>query len=348
MPKHKSIRHQSATPLLDSIRSSSASVIRYRAADIAPASATELDVRRYCAIPYVDCYHYFDSAYFLSKTLLGAEDQRWLKDHCEHFDILWNGQLFFDERRRRWREVRVYPPYRFRFEAHLPDDEAREFLAHLAMNGERKLIAAHAARDFTFDHRNSAKGEMLDFIDEHWVQPHQRKDRPALRFDNGSIGNGGGSTGRRGKGHYYTYYASEPCRIDGIVDCFHIEGRHQGKQALAKIGILSPLDLLNFDHQSYWQKADQANLKEIDIQRLGQYHSNRLRGSRKRPSDRHRRIGGVLIRKFGLDQFGNLCLQQFIQRYGRGPFLRNVYEKEVSDRKMQMIGMISRSKTDEP
>lgn len=339
MPKIKSKLPQSATPSRGAIRSSSAPIVRHPAADPAPISAIHPDDRRYCGIPYVDCYRYFDSALLLSKTLLGAADQWWLKKHCKDFRILWDGQLFFDERRKRWREIRVYPPYRFRFEGHLPDDEAREFLAHLALNGDRKLIAAHPTRDFTFDHRRSAKGQMLEFFNEHWVQPHQRKDRPAIRFDNGSIDNGGGSTGRRGKGYYFTHYASEHCRIDGIVECFHIESRHQGKQSLAKIGINSPLDLLNFDHEAYWQKADRVSLKKIDVQRLGQHHSNRQRGSRERPSDRHRRIGGVLIRKYGLDQFGNICVQQFVQRYGRGPFLRNADETGLSDEKMQMSGI---------
>ncbi|WP_234679823.1 hypothetical protein [Bradyrhizobium monzae] len=347
MPKNKSKGARSATPPLDAIRSSSASVTRYRAADPLPPPGTELDERRFCGIPYVDCYHYFDSAYFLSKTLLGAEDQWWLQDHCEDFDILWDGQLFFDERRKRWREIRVYPPYRFRIEVHFPDDEAREFLVHLALNGDRKLVAAHPARDFTFDHRHSAKGDMLEFVNKHWTQSHQPKGRASARFDNGALDNGGGSTGRRGRGHYFTHYASEHCRIDGIVECFHIEGRYQGKQALTKIGINSAFDLLNFDHLRYWQKVDRVSLKEIDVQRLGQYHSNRLRGSRERPSDRHRRIGSVLIRKYGLDKFGNICVQQFIQRYGRGPFLRNVLERECFDQKIQTSG-IDIKKDDEP
>ncbi len=317
----------------------SASVRRIRAADPPPLPPTAPDGRRYCSIPYEECHHYFDTAHFISKRLIAAEDRWWLEEHCDRIDILWDGQLFFDKRRKSWREICVYYPHRFRIEIQVPDDEARVFLARLCLTGDFKLVTAHPARDFNFDHRRNDKGDMHDLFNEHWVQPHQRKDRSAVRFDNGSNDNGGGSTGRRGKGHFFTHYASEHCRIDGIVECFHIEGRYLGKQALAKIGIDTASDLINFDHEALWRKADQACLKEIDVQRLGQYHSNRRRGSRQRQSDRHRRIGGLLIRKYGLDQFGNICVQQFIQRYGRGPFLRNACVAELSNEKMQMSGI---------
>jgi len=289
---------------------------------------TDADDRRYCGIHYSDRYEYFDTVYFQSERLISAEDQWWLEDHCDRLDILQDGQVIGG------RTVKVFYPYRFQIEVHRPDRKGLEYLARIDI----KLTAVHIARDFTFDDSNG-KGALLDFVSKHWVQPHQRKTRRVARFDNGQDDNGGGSTGRRGKGHYETYYASEACRIDGVVDCFHSEGRHHGKIALQHIGIDHKFKLLDFDFTEYWRKKDRTSFKGIDIQRLGQYHSNRQRGSRNRKSDRDWRIGSVLIRKHAFDWLGNICVQQFIQKYGSGPFLRNADELGLSEENIQIGGI---------
>lgn len=327
MPENKSKRPSSATPLLGPIRSSSAPLERIRPADPPTILAADADGRRYCGIPYEDRYFYFDTLCFQSKTLLGAQDQWWLEAHCDDLRIRWDGELIYDERKRRWRTIHIHWPYRIQIEAQVPDDQALAFLADLTRNRDRRLTAVHLARDFTFDHRRDDKRAMLEFINEHWVQPYQPKNRGAPRFDNG-----GGSTGRRSRGHYATWYADEHCRIDGITECFHMEDRIHGKAAQKRIKIETPYDLLDFDHQGFWQKRDQQSLRRIDAQRLGQYHLNRRRRLRNRPS-RYRdcRIGQILLRKFALDEEGNVCTQKFVQKYGRGPFLRKASELGLSD-----------------
>jgi len=291
----------------------SGSIIRVRPADPLPILATALDASRYCGIPYADRYFYFDTVKYLAKQVISNADARWLRSHCKHLDIRQHGHMIFPKQGQPY-QLNI-PPWRFRIEIHGPDRDALAFFAKLP---GIKVTAAHVARDFTFDDA-SGKWAMLDLFSAHFVQRWQRK-RKRISFDNGGL-----STGRRKKGWYETCYVSRPCRIDGIVDCFHGEGRHLGTKALAQIGIHCPADLLDFDFPQYHSQKDQTSLRAIDKHALGRTHRNRMNNTR----DQHARagdlrIGGLLWRIHGMDQFGNASVEQFIRNYGRGPFMADL------------------------
>lgn len=310
MPKNKSKLPRSATPSREAIRSSSAPIVRHRAADPPPTLATDADDRRYCGIPYVDCYSYFDTVKYLSKTEITDAEQAWLRSHCKHLDIRRHGSWVRPKRGAPYQLV-IWP-WRFRIECHLPDRDARAFFAKLR---DTKLTAAHIARDFTFaDERG--KSAMLDLFSTCWVQSHLKNDL-RIFFDNGGF-----STGRRAKGTYFTGYADLACRIDGVTDCWHFEQRAHGTKALAQADLHGPADLIDFDHQRHWQLKDKECLRSLDRRTLGRIQRNRLDKTRDQQSTaRDLRVGGLLWRIFGTDEFGNTSVQHFIRGYGRGPFI---------------------------
>ena len=303
---------------LRSRRSSSASIIRVRPIDPPPILPTALDAPRYCGIPYVDCHEYFDTVKYLSKKPISEDDVRWLRSHCKHLDIRPHGQMVFPKHGQPY-QLNIYP-WRFRIEIHVPDREALKFFAKLH---SIKVTAVHIARDFTFDDE-TGNFALLYLYEMHWVQRWQRK-RQRISFDNGGL-----STGRRRKGHYETCYSSRPCRIDGVVDCFHAERRHLGTKALAQIGIHHPKDLLDFSFPEYHSKKDQSSLIAIDKRVLGRRIRNRMNKTR----DQHAqaidlRLGGLLWRIHGTDQFGNASIEQFIRNYGRGSFLGSLIKNII-------------------
>ncbi|MET4629444.1 hypothetical protein ABIB83_006483 [Bradyrhizobium sp. I1.8.5] len=310
MKKLRSKNTQSATRPHDAIRSSSAPLKRIRPVDPPPIFAADADDRRFCGIPYVDCYHYFDTVKYLSKTEITAADQAWLRSHCKHLDIRRHGS---------WARPKQGPPYQlviwpwlFRIECHLPDRDALTFFATLR---DTKLTAAHIARDFTFDD-GRGKSAMLDLFSTSWVQPHLKNDL-RIFFDNGGF-----STGRRAKGTYFTGYADLACRIDGVTDCWHFEQRAHGTKALAQADLHQPADLIEFDHIQHWQLKDKLCLRTLDKRELGRSHRNRQDRTRDQQSTaRDLRIGGLLWRRFGTDEFGDSSVQHFIRGYGRGPFI---------------------------
>ena|ERR1700754_3731758 len=313
----------------------SASLKRIRAWS-APQIPTASDGARWHGIPYVDCYHYFDTLYFLSEFPLGSHDAYWLEQHCKRLRIFKDGEILYGKvsakyPRGRKRIIRVFPPYRFLIEAHVPDREALELLVRHPL----KLIAAHPARDFTFDHEQD-KLAMLALFERCWRQPYQRQDRDAVRYDLGL------STGRRPKGRYDTAYASKPCRIDGIVECFHHDGRDLGSAVLRRIGLGETLNLLNFDFAGYFRKKDQDSLRDIDLKRLGQYHRNRQRRSRSRQADEDQRLGGLIFRIHAIEPDGEFSIRAFIRNYGNGPYVRKADEIRGSQQIIR-IGSLDRA-----
>lgn len=294
-------------------RSSSASIKRVRASDPRPMPATDADVRRYCGIPYVDRYQYFDTVKYLGKTEISEAARAWLRAHCRRLDIRPHGKMLFPPNGEPY-QINIHP-WRFRIEIHGPDRAALAFFAELP---NIKVTAAHIARDFTFDDA-AGKSALLDLFEMHWVQRWQRKSK-RISFDNGGL-----STGRRRKGHYETVYISRPCRIDGIVDCFHGEGRYLGTKGLAQIGICSASDLPGFDFTEYHAEKDRNCLMAIDKRRLGRYARNRMQKTRDQQAhDSDLRLGGLIWRIYSLDQFGNRSVEQFIRSYPAARSAKNI------------------------
>jgi hypothetical protein len=132
--------------------------------------------------------------------------------------------------------------------------------------------------------------------------------------------------GQRRAGSWYHAY-SAPCKLTGEIPCIHLETMHQSARHVRRIGIHQAGDLVDFDFARHFAGL---RLFELDLERLGRYDSNQRAGSR-RQKPRFDSAGNNLDTLRGtrlyndraLDDDGEyLSLQTFIQRYGRGPFLR--------------------------
>jgi len=179
-----------------------------------------------------------------------------------------------------------------------------------------------------------SKWALRDLFDEHFVQPWHGADRVQIRY------NGGSQTGARTKPkqsarrHYFEWYCDRPSKLTG-EDCFHLEGRHVGVGAVRSVGIEHPRDLLGFDHDAYWR--EHLSLFDIDCERLGRLHLNRLRRERRRHPLLHETRNGFV---YNIDRAtGNALLrvsaahpdqpyrsvQHFVDSYGRGVFLQRIH-----------------------
>ncbi|MET4033591.1 MULTISPECIES: hypothetical protein [unclassified Bradyrhizobium] len=329
MPKIRSKDSRSATQPRDAIRSSSAPIVRYRAADPPPILATDADAPRFCGIPYQDVHRYFDTLKYLTKTEISATDQAWLRTCCKFVDIRVHGDWIVPKRGAPY-QLNIWP-WRFRVEVHVPYPEQvlrnLDVLKFFANLPNTKVTAAHIARDFTFADE-FAKTAMLEVFYTHYFQPwqHDHEWKTFFQRVNPLCGElTGFSTGRRGRGNYFTCYVSQHCRIDGSADCLHGEGRHHGAKALKQIRICSPQDLIEFDHLVYWREKDLQTLRRLDKQRLGQFLRNR--------SDRTRdqsfmscdlRFGGFMWRFHAVDSWDCFSVQQFIRSYPAARSAKNI------------------------
>lgn len=148
------------------------------------------------------------------------------------------------------------------------------------------------------------------------------------------------AAGQRHNGRWYHCYIDRPSKVTG-EPCFHFEGRHQGADACRRIGIRHPHDMLSFNFAAY--ARNHIVLWQIDYERLGRFHRNRRTGSRAKksliaysggvPFNRDIAFGARLYKIHSWhppfrDERGNMIesetssLQQFVDYYGRGPFLR--------------------------
>jgi hypothetical protein len=289
-------------------------LIPAKASDPAPKAFKPLDGACWRGIPAADTYHYFDTVKYLSKRRIPESGEALLRAHSKHLDIRRHGEWVFPKNGKPY-QINIWP-WLFRIEIQVPDQAALEYLAK---RRGLKLTRADPARDFTFDHLHE-KDRAFDFLSEHFVQSRQSKKRQRMTFDNGGL-----STGRRHRGHYFTFYSSRECRIDGIAECLHQEGRYLGTKALGQIGLHHPRDLLRFDHAEYWSGIEHQ-LLTIDKERLGRNHTNRYSGERRQQSDQmpfYGRTsedlwrGSLLYRIHAIDQWGNFSVDQFIRSYGR-------------------------------
>jgi hypothetical protein len=308
-------------------RGSVGSLIRVRAPNPAADPATALDGARWRGIRYADRYRYFDTIKVLSLRPIPEAALVMLRAHCKHVDVRRHNEVLHPKKGKPY-QINIYP-WLFRIELHVPDQAALEYLAK---RRGLKLTRADPAQDWTFDDEQ-AKLALFDHLAEHFTQPHLKKHK-RISFDNGGI-----STGIKSKGRYFTFYASRECRIDGIVECLHIEGRYLGTEALAHIGLHKSKDLLRFDHAGYWAQIEAQQILAIDAERLGRHHSNRISRERKQHSDptpfhgyrsHDRWLGSLLYRIHASDEYGNVSVQSFLRNYGRGAFLLNPGADNIS------------------
>ena len=135
---------------------------------------------------------------------------------------------------------------------------------------------------------------------------------------------------KRRPGRRYVWYADSESKCTRGPHCFHIETRCVGASALRQVGIQSIGDLVTFDHVAHWRKY--LRLFEVDLERLGRYHSNRRSGSRRQhvrlrhrgafPRNVDRSLGAAIFHQNSLNEWQDFrSVQNFVDRYGRGPFL---------------------------
>ncbi len=164
--------------------------------------------------------------------------------------------------------------------------------------------------------------QLREIYDRAFVQPRHGKRQNILQ-ENGTY------TGQIRPGHRFVWYGDRSSKRSGGKNCFHLEGRHHGVVAVRRIGIRHPSDLIEFDHAAYWRRH--LNFYEVDCDRLGRWHLNRVSGQRRQRAignvsyNVDRRTGQTLFRIFGQHEFQEaISVQRFIDQYGRGPFLRRV------------------------
>jgi hypothetical protein len=269
-----------------------------------------------------DIYLYFDKVKYLKEALTSDDDLAMLRSNCKYLDMRYHGEWVRPKRGEPY-QINIWP-YRERIEVHVPQPAVLEYFGS---RDDVKMTGADLASDLTFDDDNS-KYRVLAIFEKHLVQPYQRKSRTNVHFGNGGISTGS----KRKKGNHLTAYVSKPCRIDGIVDCWHCEDRRRGTTSLSRIGINNATDAINYPHRQYWQQFEDAgHLLDIDYARLGRHHANRHAKRKRRQSPSapfHRRasedhwLGKFIFRLYGTDEHdGHISVQTFLRNYGRGPYV---------------------------
>jgi hypothetical protein len=160
-------------------------------------------------------------------------------------------------------------------------------------------------------------------FDTHFVQPWHGKHQTI-------IGANPSYSGQRRRGHWFAWYSDRPCKLTGEFGCFHLEGRYLGAQAVRRLGVHHPQDLLDFGHVAYW--TENIHLYDVNSERLGRFDRNQRQGSRHRTPSISRfgswtynhdlAIGSTIFAC--LAQHPNqpgFSVQRFVDLYGRGPFL---------------------------
>lgn len=170
----------------------------------------------------------------------------------------------------------------------------------------------------------AAKRRLHQLFNTNFVQPWH-KGKQTFEYPDGTY-----REIRRLPGRNYKWYCDKPDRIWNNPHCFHLEGCHQGIRAVRRLGLQNCTDLLSFDFASYWR--DHLRLFEVDLDRLGRFHNNRLTGQRRRSAwqkicctfcyNADRARGSVLFRSRAAHSMQEVrSVQQFVDCYGRGPFL---------------------------
>lgn len=259
-------------------------------------------------------YRYFDKVNLRLRNPLSRQQMLFLQANCrsrrKHHAVQMQGQY-----------ISGYP---WLVSLVCPNRIALEFLAELP---DAIVNWVEPALDFILPEHDSPL-EMAHFFERHFVQRWNRKRSPR------TFPNGGTITGQSAQGHFFAWYPDLASKVTGEINCFHLEGRIKGVQAVHRIGIQHPADLLTLDHDAYWRRH--LTLYKLDIGRLGQWHLNRHWGVRRhraeyvgRSSYRYhvdRLTGSKLFRAHGYSPTGQLSLQNFIANYGHGirPYLRRI------------------------
>jgi hypothetical protein len=260
-------------------------------------------------------YCYFDKVQIWLRTPLSVKQMRQIQRHCAALHVE-NDRCWWD-----WR-------YHQRLQICRPDASALRVLA--VSNDTAVLNYIEIAVDFVFSHEGEVQ-LWLDAFKGGFLHPWHSRRMQVEAYPGGFSTRASPERGESRCGRWYNYYTDRPCRITGECDCFHFEGKYSGVQSLRRIGINHPRDLAQFDFDAYF--AANMVLYNLDLERLGRYHDNCQRKTKRKKSriikygargiyNQDARLGGLLYQAIAVhpDQ-QERSLLRFVDHYGRGPFL---------------------------
>jgi hypothetical protein len=207
-----------------------------------------------------------------------------------------------------------------------PNHEAQRFIDDLSPH-EFTINSVELALNLIVD--EYSKLQLQDLFNQCFVQPWHQQD--VKHWDNMGTGTATGTaTGKHG--FCFVWYCDEECKVEHEEHCFHIEARCQGLPVLRRIGFDK---LCTFDPMPFWHKY-LNNLYEVDLQRLGRYHLNRITGQRRQKPllqgpfryNVDHAYGCVIYRGCYYDrcqdEMSSPGAQFLVDGYGRGPFMRRL------------------------
>jgi hypothetical protein len=159
-------------------------------------------------------------------------------------------------------------------------------LKWLSRYGRDKLMINQVELAFDFILRTQEEADRLrDYLGKHLLQPWHGRQRTSRVH--GTYYNSGGGWVRNS----YAIYDSLPSKVTGEVNCCHLEWRTNTADAVRKLGIGEAKDLIDFDHDGFWQKK--AKLYDAPTERLGRYWLNRQTGSYRQHGWKQKRPPGI-------------------------------------------------------
>ncbi|MDR6306240.1 hypothetical protein GGQ85_003969 [Nitrobacter vulgaris] len=268
-------------------------------------------------------YHYFDKVRVWSKEIICKILICRLIEACGKV-IETRKSAFFDPRYRHQLEIYQLRSSAFRILCELPADAIVTYVE----------VACDVICPDVWELERIAQAFLIGFL-----QPHHRGKQAKVYPSAGPpLGLSGFTTrkcptkGCRRSGFWFQWYIDKKGKINREPNCFHFEGKHEGRRAVKKLKIDHPRDLAQFSLSAYFRKHA-STLYEIDLERFGRWHSNRRTGGkRKKPYidrygvNRDSYRGHLLYRIYSLHPesayWPSRSLQRFTDKFGRGPFLK--------------------------
>jgi hypothetical protein len=186
-------------------------------------------------------YYYFDRIRIHVKGSLNFMPLQALRKECTKVVEL--GPLLFNTL---YQKLEIYQP----------NSAALGLLAKLPENAYVAYV--EAACDVITPDESSL--DIISTAFQHgFLQPHHRnKNAKTFVEDSGSVtgftSRQNPERGRRRSGYWFQWYRDRPCKITKEPYCFHFEGKHEGAQAVKRLGIRHPSDLGGFDFNEYFSK----------------------------------------------------------------------------------------------
>ncbi len=263
-------------------------------------------------------YAYLDAIQIWVQHPLSPKNLKWLSGQCGAKRL---GPPFLRNERPWWNR-----DYRQGLRLTQPSRAALEWLAK---RDDTLMTYAELAFDYIGDEDSTL--QLPRIFSEHFVQRWHGKRRTQIFV------NSNGRTAKRGRlGSSVQWYADKLSKLTGACDCFHLEIQIQGSAALRRSDIDCVGDLLDFDYPGILHRHLDNAFWTVNRERLGRFHENKRKGTRRRRTDirlcRGRfpfnvdgAIGSVLYKVHAAHPDDRAeSVQQFVDTYGRGPFLTPV------------------------